>query len=200
MKDLFNSLESLLIMVLERLREQTRPYHDELERAPLLTKLVGHLSIDDYVSVLKKFYGYYYPLETQKFPAFLEKQPTYKFFFRPKMDLLKEDLSKFDVDLSQIPLCENLPAPKNPSGWLGVFYTLEGSCLGRKFLWPRIQKTLSLPEKMGTFFSSGKEDVRSKWKAFCDQMCEKVSSELQEKELIEGSIETFTTLNEWVLR
>ena len=180
-------------MLLNDLREQTRPYHQELERQPLLHKLLGPLTNNEFISILKGFYGFYKPLE-DKFMAqqLVELQ---KFFF-PKSQLIESDLNKMGYSLQDAQLCTHLPKLEENYHWLGVFYTLEGSCHGRKFLWPKIQKHLQLSQE-SSFFLERSHDLKEHWKNFCDNMCLQVQGEQEKIALIQGSISTFQSLKAW---
>jgi heme oxygenase len=185
-----------MIMFLQELREKTYSYHQEIERNALLSKLTGSLNLNDYKAVLKKFYGFYLPLETQLIPPFLKANPDFKKFYFPKIDLLVKDLTAFSITKSQLPIYSSFTQPSNPYGWLGVLYTMEGSCLGRAMLWPRLQKKLALTCDQ-SFFSSASGDLKGRWATFIQQMTEQVKSDRDKQEVIEGAIWTFKSLNEW---
>lgn len=183
-------------MVLEELREKTKPYHQKIEKNILLAKLLGNVTVEDYVNILKKFYGFYFPLERMIIPNCLKDHAGLEIFYFPKLDLLEKDLSIFLRTPSEIKNCHSFPHIKSYFGWLGLLYTLEGSCLGRAMLWPRLQKKLDLKEG-GSFFSSASTDLKGRWEAFCRQMVAEVDNESNKNELINGSISTFISLDEW---
>ncbi len=183
-------------MLLEQLREKTSLYHQKIEKNVLLSKLMGPLTLPDYVEVLKKFYGFYMPLETQAIPEFLNQNKDFQKFYFPKLSLLKKDLDALAPASDVLKLCPSTPNPTSPFGWLGVLYTLEGSCLGRAMLWPRIQRQLRL-DCGGSFFGSASNDLKTRWAAFCKDMTEQVRSEAEAQEVIAGAIATFVSLDEW---
>lgn len=117
-------------MFLAELREKTSPYHREIEKNVLLSKLTGSLTLPDYVEVLKKFYGFYIPLETETIPQFLKQNGEFQKFYFPKLQLLNRDLDSLAPASDAPKLCPSTPNPASPFGWLGVLYTLEGSCHG----------------------------------------------------------------------
>lgn len=183
-------------MVLDELREKTKPYHQQIEKNELLSQLLGNITLDEYVKILIKFYGYYLPFETQLMPQFLLDHADLKLFYFPKLQYLKNDLSEFHPILSDVETCTLFPRTASYFGQLGMLYTLEGSCLGRAMLWPRLQKKLNL-QTGGTFFSSASTDLRERWKKFCQEMVDQVKSESNKDDLINGSIATFISLDEW---
>lgn len=74
-------------MLLEELREKTKPYHQKIEKNVLLRKLMGPLTLPDYIEVLKKFYGFYLPLETETIPEFLNHNCDFQKFYFPLFPL-----------------------------------------------------------------------------------------------------------------
>lgn len=183
-------------MLLAELREQTSPYHRKIEKNELLRRLMGPLTLSDYIEVLKKFYGFYVPLETQAIPRFLNKNNVFQKFYYPKLPLLKSDLDALATASDALKLCIFTPNPATPFGWLGVLYVLEGSCLGRAMMWPRIQQQLRL-DSGGFFFSTGLQDLQAHWAAFCQNMTEQVHSGSEVQEVIDGAVATYVSLDEW---
>jgi heme oxygenase len=82
-------------MILERLRSETQRNHKKLEESPLLTQLTSKsITKPVYTEILKKFYGFFYPLElllnetagfSSLFSDYDERRKTY---------LLLDDLKK----------------------------------------------------------------------------------------------------------
>lgn len=182
-------------MLLVELREKTKPYHQNIEKNVLLKKLMGPLTLPIYIEVLKKFYGFYVPLETHSIPQFLSQNNVFQKFYFPKLPLLIRDLDELAV-ARELDICSNTPNPSNPFGWLGVLYTLEGSCLGRAMMWPKIQQQLRL-ECGGAFFYTDPHDLHTHWAAFCKDMSKEVLSKDETQEVIDGAIATFVLLDEW---
>lgn len=183
-------------MIIPQLREKTAFYHQQVEENSLLSRLLGDLTLQDYIEILKKFYGFYFPLEKQYIPESLKKNAELKDYFYPKLKLLERDLKVFLPTVSNLPVCPACPNPESPFGWLGVFYTLEGSCHGRAMLWPRIHRKLGI-EKGHTFFSGASDDLKVRWGKFCQKMTDLVTSEAEKEAVIQGSVETFISLNKW---
>ncbi len=183
-------------MFLAELREKTSPYHQKIEKNMRLSKLMGPLTLLDYIDALKKFYGFYVPLETQAVPQFLKQNHVFQKFYFPKLSLLKRDLEMLATASNTLKLCRFTPNPTHPFGWLGVFYTLEGSCLGRAMMWPHIQQKLQL-DRGGSFFGTASHDLKTHWAIFCKNMTEQVQSESEAQEVITGAIATFVSLDEW---
>lgn len=175
--------------ILVLLKEGTRPQHDKLESD--LNLLRKDLSLDDYVQMLKRFYGIYKPLEP------LLNVPS----DRLKTPHLEKDLSYFNIDLSQVRICENLPVVLTQSQKYGVRYVLEGSTLGGQVLSKHFKEIFYISPDSGCFFFSGYGvETMSKWKQFQNELMNFSSSaDYSPDDLVESARDTFSLFHRWLI-
>lgn len=175
-------------MILERLRNETKDIHDSLEEN--LNLLRPDLTVQGYVHLLQKFYGFYLPLE-EKFSVYGKRAKTQK---------LEEDLNFFNVKvLESIPRA-TLPEFKNSSEEIGMFYVVEGSTLGGLVLTKHFTQKFHLREEGIQFFSGYGKETLSMW----NQSREIISSFTQTKDsneddIVKGAIKTFQALSNWLI-
>ena len=103
--------------LLERLRVETRPAHDRIERAVDIEGSTA--SIRRYRSLLERFYGFYASWEPAAEPAIADAA-----FFQPrrKLDLLHRDLRALGLgvaDIAKLPRCALDPIT-NPAAAFGA--------------------------------------------------------------------------------
>ncbi len=185
--------------ILQKLRAETSTYHSAIEENPLLKKLTGDLSQIEYISILKKFYGFYLPFENSLDWNEVAVLTENKFSaHRRKIPLLEKDLHFFNVILDQISLSSVYPRSPSFPALLGCFYVLEGSCLGRKMMWSRLSKKLNLTENQGgVFFYDCGDKLKETWKDFCELLTSKIRKDPEEQECIAAAIQTFENMDKW---
>ena len=189
-------------MILSRLRETTKPYHDRLEQH--LALLETPLTVERYRRLLQRFYGYYVPLEKAAVPlaAQLPFLPL-DLPRRRKTPLLERDLSALGVNAgtrAELPCCRALPSLKTVPTLFGCLYVLEGATLGGQLITRHLQQTLNIfPENGGSFFASYGPAVGVMWKEFGSVLMKyaETAPEVQEAILISASA-TFQTLHNWM--
>lgn len=175
--------------ILVLLKEGTRPQHDKLEHE--LNLLRSDLTIEDYVEILKRFYGIYKPLEPRlNLPADRLKTPH-----------LEKDLEHFNVDLHSIDLCQDLPDLVSTSHLYGVRYVLEGSTLGGQVLSKHFKENFhTSPDSGGFFFSGYGPLTMPKWKEFQNELIEFSSTNSYSPEIVvESARSMFTLFNRWLI-
>lgn len=187
------------MQILEKLRAETATHHDTIEKNPLLSRLTKNLSLTEYIYILKKFYGFYLPFENFLNWAEIELLTQMKLAVnRQKAPLLKQDLQYFDVAVDQIPISPIYPRPLSYPAVLGCFYVLEGSCLGRKMMWPRLSAKLHLQSNQGgAFFYDCGDGIKKIWTDYCDMLNSKICKESEEKDCIHAAIQTFENIDVW---
>jgi heme oxygenase len=175
--------------VLVMLKEGTRSQHDKLESD--LNLLRKDLTLDDYVELLKRFYGIYKPLEP------LLNVPV----DRVKTPHLEKDLRHFKINPESIPLCENLPVVKSSSQIYGVRYVLEGSTLGGQVLSKHFKEFFYISPDSGCLFFSGYgPETMSKWKMFQSELMNfSTTDDFSPEELLESARDTFHLFNRWLI-
>jgi heme oxygenase len=187
-------------MIIKKIKEQTQANHTSLENSPFLRPISQKsLTLAQYIAILKKFYGFFYPLELQlaRFPieAYLPD-----FSQRRKADRLGDDLQHLQpYQASDLPLCNDLPETHTLEQAFGCLYVMEGSTLGGKMIYKTVNDTLGLDHANGiSFFYGYGDDTGLKWKAFQHSL-ETVSSlaTTKDERMIEAANHTFNKLKKW---
>jgi heme oxygenase len=158
-------------MLMARLKEETRSYHDRLERDPLSRGIMGGgLSRAYYTMVLEVYYGLYAPMEGRLAAAADWGALGFDMARRMKAPLLRADLAHLGVPasaLATLPRCEGLPLTPGLPAALGCMYVLEGSTLGGQLIGRHVQGALGLgPQAGAAFFNSYGPEVGPLWKEF----------------------------------
>lgn len=181
----------------EELKFRTKPAHDELEKN--LDLLSDDLTIDDYVDVLKKFYGVYVPVEQM-----VSASPFKEFFHnRFKVKHIENDLKHFgisDAEIGVLPLNGNFKKNLNHSELLGTLYVLEGSTLGALILAKHFGLRFNLDRLKGlSYFSAYGENTLPRWREW-REISERLEKEMQlHRETIVGHADkTFSELQKWM--
>lgn len=190
----------LLYMILKRIKEETQDKHTSLENSALLRPISQKsLKFDEYIRILQKFYGFFYPLELQiaRFPvaAYLPD-----FIQRRKAGLLLHDLQQLQpLPPDAVPLCQDLPVVDNLAHAFGCLYVMEGSTLGGKMIYKTVKETLGIDEDTGvSFFYGYGPNTGQKWKDF-QQTLQTVSSShtTTDSQMIAAANSTFDKLKRW---
>lgn len=189
-------------MILDRLRDETKSLHEELEDAVNLpARLVARSC---YAGLLGRFYGFFQPLEeklgnthTAQQLGGLELQE------RRRAHLLRKDLSRLgrtDEEIDRLPLCHRLPEVDTAARAFGCLYVLEGSTLGGQYVSREAERHLGLTPADGVaFFSGSGERTGAMWKAFCRAL-EQFSEDSPESasEVIFAARTTFQGMRSWI--
>jgi heme oxygenase len=194
--DARNALRQGTAPVLLRLKHETAPQHEAIERA--LDLMSDRMTVEDYRHRLERLYGYYLPLEQRLFtldgwPAALDLAA------RRKTPSLEADLRVLGVRSPEaLPRCEDLPdLPGLPQAF-GCLYVMEGATLGGQIITRHIQRVLGIgPENGGRFFHSYGDDVGARWKAFRAALAAYATSPSVEDEVVRAAAETFEKLHAW---
>lgn len=175
-------------------KNATDPVHQEVE-ALLLPKLSGIKSKEDYAAVLRMFYGYFSPLESQ-IAALIDLALLPDIAERRKAASLLHDLEAIRQLAGELPLCTGLPPLNTTAQALGAFYVLEGSTLGGKMIarMLRANEALAVSDEALTFFSGYGEQTGSKWKTFLTVL----NNQPEADEIIASATETFRCLKRWM--
>lgn len=188
--------------LLEQLRDRTRPAHEATER--LLGLLDPAWSADRYRALLRRFFGYYDPLEARI--AVAADWPALGFDWprRRKTPLLERDLlaSGDSPDtVAVLPRCSHLPAVGGLPQALGCLYVLEGSTLGGRLI---VRHLKGVPELAGmeafAFFSSYGDQVGPMWRAFGEFLTTHAGGAggADGEAVIAAACDTFATLGTWL--
>jgi heme oxygenase len=186
-----------MMPLLANLKEKTMPYHKNLEQKLDLFK--PGFSRTDYLQLLKRFWGYYLPLETKltHIPELIAWLPDLN--HRAKLPLLESDLINLGIPpdyLKLLPLCADLPTFKEPAAALGCLYVLEGSTLGGQMISRHLKQSLDLDKNSGVaFFIGYAESTGSMWQLFRESLN---AAQVDQEIVIQAACETFLTLERWL--
>ena len=189
--------------ILTALKNATAPLHQRLESN--LNLLSSSYTTEDYLRLLKAFWGYYQPFE-----AGLGGVPALQGWLpdiakRSKLPLLAADLQVLGVHgdaLDKLPVCTALPACADLAAALGCLYVMEGSTLGGQFISRHFKMLLNIDaENGGAFFTGYGEQTGAMWQTFRAVLMAATvdkAATVDEASLIHAACETFTTLEHWL--
>ncbi len=154
--------------LLERLRQETRPLHEETEQIFYTEALKnGTLSVSEYGHLLRTHLLFHQALETA-----IDGQPD---FFREYEPEIRRKTPWLVADLNR--LHEALPVytPEIFAGWspislLGAAYVGEGSMLGGTFIWRLLQKNEAIQPLLehARFYQGYGSATGNNWRSFGD--------------------------------
>lgn len=155
-----------MMSLLERLRTETRPQHEQTEQLFYTQSLqAGTLTVDEYRHLLRTHWQFHQSLEIaiDHFPDFFRE---YDPETRRKMDWLQHDLA-----LLNEPLLQPLPGlfvNWSPVALLGAAYVGEGSMLGGTVIGRLLQKNLLVQPlaSQGRFYGGYGTMTGNLWKQF----------------------------------
>ncbi|WP_162815810.1 biliverdin-producing heme oxygenase [Microvirga aerophila] len=182
--------------LLERLKIETRPAHDRIERAIDLERRIA--SRDRYRQLLIRFYGFHSAWED----VAMAKAPDPEFFQRRcKAPLLVKDLQALGLqstDIERLPACHPLMPLGAPEAVLGSMYVVEGSTLGGAIIARDVERSLGLTAETGcAYFRSYGRDIGPMWKSFGAMLLAASSPETDDL-IIEAASQTFNVMHDWL--
>jgi len=183
-----------------RLKSGTEDLHHEAEKSPLLGRLfAADFAIEDYSRYLLQTYLFLKPLECL-LSAFFPSPHLEDFPQRIKSVALATDLNTLGVQgLNQLTVCENLPKIKNECEAFGVFYVLEGSCLGGAVIRKHLSRYGFLTDEHFHFLNIYGENLGKNWRIFLDALESKAAESPQNAEVMLSSArETFQKFTAWM--
>jgi len=186
-------------MILQRLRAETSQNHSAIEsQMPVLDP---NMSLATYCELLKRFWGYYAPLEDllrMEIDIYWPDQE-YLCSERAKVPLLEKDLRAFGQSVELLERCTNLPELKTPAQVLGCLYVIEGATLGGQIISKHLLANLGLgPETGAAFFNGYGADSGQQWQSFRLFLTSNAEPMSQDDEIVVSSNDTFKTLREWL--
>ncbi|GAB3266201.1 hypothetical protein GCM10027347_34040 [Larkinella harenae] len=182
------------MMLAERLRQETRPVHEQTEELLYTEPLrAGTLSPEQYTHLLRVHWLFHHALE-----AAIDQHPEFFREYHPderrKTPWLAHDLAELNTPLPD-------PMPGLFVGWspvelLGAAYVGEGSMLGGKVVLHYLQKNPSLQPvlKNALFYRGYGAEAMTKWKAFGAMLAEQPESE--HHKIVEAAHRTFRTYHD----
>jgi heme oxygenase len=185
----------------DRLKAETSPYHERLERRLSLTESVR--SKNEYIHLLKYFYGFYSPFETE-IARFEKELGEGGFELNPrfKSGLIVEDLLALGCkanDISNLPHCSYLPSLSVSAQALGCLYVVEGSTLGGQFIARHFRNTLEMNQESGCrFFTGYGAETGKMWQAFVLFLNSQGETMQNQTEVVRSACSTFECLENWL--
>ncbi|PVE22674.1 biliverdin-producing heme oxygenase [Microvirga sp. KLBC 81] len=182
--------------LLERLKTETRPAHDRIEKAMDFERRIA--TRDGYTNLLIRFYGFHSAWEEAASALASDKA-----FFesRCKTKLLVKDLKALGLSCDEIirlPQCDPLMPLPSPAAVLGSMYVVEGSTLGGAIIAREVERTLGLDDKTGcAYFKSYGREIAVMWKQFGAKLLEASSPEA-DGVIVETAQKTFDVMHDWL--
>jgi heme oxygenase len=187
-------------MLLKEIRSRTADSHARLENTPLLSPFAQQrIDLPAYLEILRRFYGYFHPLETRldAFPALFDWLPDYT--ERRKARLLLDDLNNLHHPAEPAP-CRELPGISTDAQAFGCLYVMEGSTLGGKIIYNILKKQLGIDKLTGaSFFYGYGPATGEKWKAFGSGMEAFARETGTGEQIIAAADDTFSKFEQWLL-
>jgi heme oxygenase len=183
---------------LTTLRSATAIQHRNVEKN--LDLLRSSFTRDQYVALLKRFYGFHLPWELAVEASLETELPD---FFKPRKKLqnLEADLHYFGSatdDLAGIVSCNNLPVLDSIGSVLGSVYVIEGSSLGGRILTRHFAEHLGICPDAGCRYFAGYGDRTGEmWSAFGELMARR--SPAENEEIVTAAVSTFELLGDWLV-
>ncbi|MFD1871719.1 biliverdin-producing heme oxygenase [Hymenobacter bucti] len=176
--------------ILQALRLETRPAHDQLEQNAFNQQLTaGTITEAATVHFLAKMYGFLAPYEAR-----LRQQdlgPEWDVTTRQRAPLILDDLQQ---PSSALALCPDIPPLGTWPQLLGAMYVVEGSTLGGQVIARQLVKS-NIPQRL--YFSGYGEQTGPLWKAFCQLLAREATSD-NEAEIVHSASLTFQKLSTWL--
>lgn len=180
-----------------RLRQELRSLHDMVETNPRLALLMSpKLSIEDYVAILARLYGFYRPLEEclsgslKQLPSVLRSEPRW-----PRIEA---DLAWWGVPSAELSVASaaSLPRLENADAATGVAYVLEGASLGGRIIAAHLQTALGLSASNGMSFYAESSRKASHWQHVREAL-DRIPDASHEL-VLAGAARTYQSLHEWM--
>lgn len=186
--------------ILQQLREQTRPAHDDLEAQPLLRGLLAsQLTNAEYGQLLQSMLAFYQSIESALVPAttaLLAQHPDPHYQYLPRAPLLADDCRVLGFDSTDLvfPPVE-LHLKGSGAILLGVLYVIEGSTQGGRLIAKHLAWTLGVTENSGAGFFNLHRWSNS-WAEFRHWLSAELENQYQDdvQSIIEGADMTFSAL------
>ncbi len=186
-------------MILENIKNRTLENHQRLEQSSLLMPITqGTITKENYIRILKIFYGFFSPLEQA-----IAKQKGIETYLpdhasRRKSELLLNDL-RYLTQSEETPVCKDLPTINSLGDALGCLYVMEGSTLGGRIVSKVLKEKLDIDQSNGaTFFNGYGPETGSKWKKFQEALVAYSTDTTKEDAVIDAADTTFLKFREWV--
>ncbi|WP_458460099.1 biliverdin-producing heme oxygenase [Paenibacillus sp.] len=189
--------------IMERLKSETAHYHRQVEQNTYAKAIMNQtVSIEEYKKYLEKFYGFLKPLEDQAVQQPFWGDTGLDMEIRGKAGLLEKDLRNLgasEEEISQLPLCEELPDISTPARLFGYLYVIEGSTNGGQIMTKRLSQFLPIEADRGLeYFNAYGTETRTRWSEFAELLQQSISSTEDHDVMVHTASETFRLLDQWI--
>ena len=187
-------------MLREELRAHTRSHHERIERVLDIPRAVR--SSCAYLQLLKGFYGFYAPYESQLLAhAGLLAKAGVDLSRRLKTQSICDDLRSMGVpeeQITRLPQCQQLP---NLPAWhhaLGAMYVTEGSTLGSQVITRILREScISDGELRMAFLTGYASKTGMMWRSFVDALNSVELSASEREAVLATAAQTYDSLSTW---
>jgi heme oxygenase len=177
-------LKPVGMKIIEKLKEETRELHEQIEDKNLAQKIMNH-SIDLTTYKLLLLQNYLAYRETE-----IEIQKYLPHYEGKKHQQLKQDLQQLGLT-SEIPSKNGIFECHSKAEALGAAYVVEGSALGGMVLAKNLQKCAALDEIRHHYFFNGDKNNMLAWKEFKEELEKYPFTPSEEKMAVEKAKDTF---------
>jgi heme oxygenase (biliverdin-IX-beta and delta-forming) len=188
-------------MILERLKTETRPYHDRIEEVGFSTQIMsGQLTLEEYKMLVINNYRIHKLVEDT-----LEQNPQVKnlegleFDSRKKTAMLAKDLEQLGLNPADYATDDITLDLSDFHTAMGVYYVLEGSTLGGSVISRQLAKN-ELIAAAGVnefnFYGCYGDMVGPRWKAFQQVLINVATDTAAEDKMVAGASAAFNAMTE----
>ena len=182
------------------LKEATRERHEAVEK--IMPFFEDDFSLEDYVSVLKTFLGFFEPIERELASITTWHLAGFDIERRLRSHLLRADLLALGVsdnEIARIPPCVDLPCLSTVDQGFGCLYVLEGSTLGGQVISRQVQSRIATSaETGGKFFHGYGNQTGLMWREFCSALREHSDTSQNRSAIITAAEDTFEKMESWM--
>ena len=180
------------------LKKNTTEQHLALE-AVVEPQLQALKSKEDYAAFLKRFYGYFKPVESL-IEKYINATVLPDIAQRRKAGLIVQDLTFSNTHIEALPLATQLPEISNTVEAFGALYVLEGSTLGGRGITRLLLKNeaLQLQPAEVRFFNGYGEQTGAMWTSFLKSLNQFTNNPTAVQQQIATANDTFAFFKIWL--
>jgi len=180
------------------LKKNTTEQHLALE-AVVEPQLQALKSKDDYAAFLRRFYGYFKPVESL-IEKYINATVLPDIAQRRKAGLIVQDLTFSNTHIEALPLATQLPEISNTVEAFGALYVLEGSTLGGRGITRLLLKkeALQLRPAEVRFFNGYGEQTGAMWTSFLKSLNQFTNNPAAVQQQIATANDTFAFFKIWL--
>jgi len=183
---------------LSKLKTKTASSHQKLESLPVSASILSpNMVMSDYAHYLSLMHDVHSNLEQEIFPLLIDTIGDLE--AREKKQLIEDDLCYLNYTKTN----SNRVFTKEKVSTafaLGIFYVVEGSTLGGRFILKNLETIPGLTEEKGvSYFNGYGNKTGSYWKTFLNLLSTYEEENNCEDEIIDGAIYAFDCIHDHFL-